>query len=287
MTLCRWLFALAPVLVLSGCVYPVQSPSPPTTNPASSVPLVQSSAVSSETLAALEQLTELKEELKKLRNAVEEIQFHTDNATRRQQNLFQDMDRRLLSLERAQRLVSLPPAVPPANGNVGALPGVTPGGTGAVEVVVGSAGATETPAISTPDAAEEKTVSVEEQEAYDQAFDLLKKSKYQNAISQFRQMAEDWPDSQLADDAYYWMSEALYVNRELEAALSGFRIVAIRYPDSQRVPEALLKIGYIQYDIGAYEDAAEVFRDLLARFPGHQVSVSAQTRLRRIEQTIQ
>ena len=49
----------------------------------------------------------------------------------------------------------------------------------------------------------------------------------------------------------------------------------------------MLRTGYIQYDIGAYAEAAEIFRDLLERFPGHQVAVAAQTRLRRIEQTIQ
>ena len=318
MTLYRWLFTLALVLVLSGCVpYPLQPPQSPGTNPAASGG--QWSAANTGTLDALEQLTILKEELKKLRNAVEEIQFTTENATRRQHNLFQDMDRRLLGLERAQRMLSLPSSAP-ADGSVGALPGtfpdalpgtlpgVTPGGvdgaidgvtditgvsgitgTADVAIVAGSTAATETPIPALPGGAEEQieTVSVPEQEAYNKAYDLLTKSKYQDAINQFRQMAETWPDSQLADDAYYWMSEALYVNREFEAALSGFRTVVTRYPDSQRVPEALLKIGTIRYDIGAYTEAAEIFRDILTRFPGHQVSVSAQTRLRRIEQTIQ
>ena len=36
-----------------------------------------------------------------------------------------------------------------------------------------------------------------------------------------------------------------------------------------------------------YEQAAQTFQDILARFPGHQVTVAAETRLRRIQQTIQ
>lgn len=82
-------------------------------------------------------------------------------------------------------------------------------------------------------------------------------------------------------------SEAYYVNREFEAALNGFRQLVEGYPDSSRLPEAMLKIGYIQYDIGAYDEAASTFQDILSRFPGHQVTVSAETRLRRIQQTIQ
>ena len=116
---------------------------------------------------------------------------------------------------------------------------------------------------------------------------MLKQSRYQDAVEQFQAMVNTWPDSPLADDALYWMAEANYVNREFEAALNGFRAVVERYPDSARLPEAMLKVGYIQYDIGAYDQAATTFRDILARFPGHQVTVSAETRLRRIEQTIQ
>ena len=131
------------------------------------------------------------------------------------------------------------------------------------------------------------TVSLEEQNEYDQAFELLKQSRYQDFILAVQQFVTTWPTSQLADDAWYWLAEAHYVNREFEHALNGFRTVVASYPDSQRVPEALLKTGYIQYDIGAYDEAAEIFRDILVRFPGHNVTISAQTRLRRIENTIQ
>ena len=131
------------------------------------------------------------------------------------------------------------------------------------------------------------SVSLNEQQAYESAFELLKQSRYQDAITEFDALVNTWPRSELADDALYWMSEANYVNREFEAALNGFRRIVEGYPESSRLPEAMLKVGYIQYDIGAYDQAAQTFQDILARFPGHQVTVSAETRLRRIQQTIQ
>ena len=113
------------------------------------------------------------------------------------------------------------------------------------------------------------------------------RANIKDAINQFQSLVNTWPNSQLADDAMYWISEANYVNREFEVALNGFRTLVQNYPDSSRLPEAMLKVGYIQYDIGAYDQAAETFQDILTRFPGHQVTVSAETRLRRIQQTIQ
>ena len=297
---------LSTVLLLTGCgsvqtqqapVEVAQAPQPPQNQ---------------EVLKALAQLDEIKQELKLLRNTVEELQFETENSKRRQQDLFQDLDRRLVDLERNQRVLS-PSAdggevqIDPVTGEVIAADGSTqtqqPDGSAgnvgsATQVVVESGQNTtgsdttavdssQTTAVVVSAPATNGSVTLDEQNAYEQAFDLLKQSRYEDAILGFQTLVDTWPTSQLADDAYYWMSEARYVNREFEHALSGFRTVVSRYPDSQRVPEALLKIGYIQYDIGAYEDAAETFRDILARFPGHQVTVSAQTRLRRIEQTIQ
>ena len=300
----RWLFALPPLLVLGGCAPLTYVPSPNTLG-SSAV----SGAANGGALNALAQLTELKEELKKLRNSVEELEFDTENTKRRQQNENQDLDRRLLSIERAIRLL-LPPTGGIIDGSFGTIPGLTfdptlgtvdgdtingeAAGDADVAGVEGAAG-TETdttPAIVPSGDGTEPTgeptgaVSVPEQQAYQAAFNLLKQSKYQDAIDGFQQLVDAAPEGQLADDAYYWMSEARYVNREFEAALTGFRTVTTRYPNSPRVPEALLKTGYIQYDIGAYAEAAEIFRALLERFPGHQVAVSAQTRLRRIEQII-
>ena len=295
-----WLLILPPLLVLGGCAPPIYGPSQNT--PGSST---VRGAGNGGALNALAQLTELKEELKKLRNSVEELEFDTENTRRRQQNENQDLDRRLLSLERAIRLL-LPPQVGGVfDGGLGAIPGLIPGlipgtpGTldddaetagGADVAVAGTRSETDTtPAIIPSGDGAEPTgsVSVPEQQAYEAAFNLLKQSKYQDAIDGFQKFVDASPQSQLTDDAYYWMSEARYVNREFETALAGFRTVTTRYPDSPKVPEALLRTGYIQYDIGAYAEAAEIFRDLLERFPGHQVAVAAQTRLRRIEQTIQ
>ena len=296
---------LAPSLLLGGCSSaPIQQAPVEVVQPQQPPP-------NQEVLKALDQLDEIEQELKLLRNTVEELQFETENSKRRQQDLFQDLDRRLVDLERNQRVLSPSaegaPEIDPETGEPVVVAGVSEtqqatGSTGdsgsANQVVVvangesaaetdttgASSGAT-TPPVVAP--VTNGTVTLDEQNAYEQAFEMLKQSRYEDAILGFQTLVDTWPNSQLADDAYYWMSEARYVNREFEDALIGFRTVVSRYPDSQRVPEALLKIGYIQYDIGAYEDAAETFRDILARFPGHQVTVSAQTRLRRIEQTIQ
>lgn len=308
--------ALAVAAGVAGCVPPAPpatveqaTPQPAATPAAAVTPAPPPAAASPETLRALEQLTELKEELKKLLNAVEEIQFDRDRESAAQEtarwqreNLFQDLDRRLLKLERDMRLLPLPgaagaavaaPAGPAADpGLTVVTPVLDPllSGLGDSAIALGAPSATaalaDAPAAGVDDAAAEAdadaaTVSVQEQQAYDLAFGFLKQSRYDDAIEGFQALADTWPDGQLADDAVYWKSEAQYVNREYEAALEGFTAVVTRYPDSSRLPEALLKTATIQHEIGAYPEAEKAFRDILERFPDHQVGTMARLRLGR------
>ncbi len=304
------------LLALAGC-----APPPPAVSVTDSVPAVntpqeiaQPAAPNQQLSGILSQLADMREEMKQIRNSVEELQFESDNNKRRRRDLYEDVDRRLLEIERNQRAIDSRiemAIVAQGTANTGT---VTDGSeeeewgmvnlktsTGVAEEpaapVAGGSGSQATdksPADTAPPQAGQssaadrpETVSLDEQNAYDDALELLKQSRYQDFIVAARRFITTWPDSQLADDVWYWLAEAHYVNREFENALAGFETVVTRYADSERMPEALLKTGYVQYDIGAYDEAAGIFRDVLMRFPEHNVAVPARTRLQRIENTIQ
>ena len=126
-------------------------------------------------------------------------------------------------------------------------------------------------------------VTLSVQDAYDEAFALLKRSLYADAIVAFEAFVRNYPANDLTDDAYYWMAEARYVTREFSPALAGFQTVTANFTGSQRVPASYLKIGYIQYETGAYAEARETLSFILKSFPTHRVSVSAETRLKKMD----
>ncbi len=304
----RVLFISAPLFGLTGLLpsvsaqtivdqtNAVETPSPAQTQ--------QPPSTTYELLHILNQLNEIEAELKLLRNSVEEMEFENQSAQRRQSDLFLDIDRRLTELESIPITDLQSAASLQGNQNVDVEAGfesgasqvlVIPDGTMTSSGEADANGLDQAGAATPGEQAQNadgqldgtNVVSVQEQDLYDRAIEQLKQGLYEEAIKGFQQFAETWPMSQLADNAYFWMSEALYLNREYEQALAGFKVIAENYLDSDRLPDAMLKIGYVYYDVGEYTNAANAFRSVLERFPNHQVSVSAQTRLRRIEQSIQ
>ena len=272
-------------LLLVGCAS--NTPSPPVTqaDPAqadSTQANASNNPAANNPLAVLDELSDVENELKRLRNLVEKLQFDLETSSVRRQSLMHDMERRLLALERARA------AAPNAqssgaqvnadvNTNANVNANANAGANSVDENVIAQAG----------------TVSVQEQQAYDRAKKILQDNKernadkYQDAINAFGRFVEQWPQSQLADDALYWAAESRYANHQFADALAGFRAVLADYPNSQLAPEALLKVGYTQYSMRRYDAAARIFRDILQRYPAHRVATSAKIRLRRIEQNIQ
>jgi tol-pal system protein YbgF len=92
---------------------------------------------------------------------------------------------------------------------------------------------------------------------YQVAFELLKEERYDLAAAAFRQFLVAFPNSELADNAQYWLAESYYATDKFEQALRDFEIVINDYPRSRKVPDALLKMGYCNYSLKQW-DAARV-----------------------------
>jgi tol-pal system protein YbgF len=209
--------------------------------------------VSNQSLMSLSQRIDVLEaQLRELRGNVEELQNSNEALRKQQRDLYADLDRRIKALEVALRggaPVGASGAMPPPPG-----PG---GGAGQ------SAGA-------------------DDQGAYNRAFDALKGSDYNGAITQFRDFLRVYPHSALADNAQYWLGESYYVTRDYDDAITAFRAVGEQYPQSRKAPDALLKIGYAQYELKHMADARSTLNQVVQRYPGAEAAKLAADRLTKI-----
>lgn len=119
---------------------------------------------------------------------------------------------------------------------------------------------------------------------YQAAFELLKEQRYEPAASAFQQFLVAFPDSELADNAQYWLAESHYVTQKFDQALSEFKIVIDKFPTSRKLPDALLKMGYCSYELKSWDAARASLALVQAEYPETTAARLAGQRLQRMEE---
>ena len=135
--------------------------------------------------------------------------------------------------------------------------------------------------LATPGQAEPRSLG--EKAAYDAAFDLFRRSRTLDSTYAFVVFLRRYPQSPLADDAWYWLGQSRYIMGEFNDALAAMSTVLQYFPKSPRLPSARLKVGYIYYELGDDAKAHQVLNVLLQDFPGHPVTVLAETHLKKMD----
>ena len=119
---------------------------------------------------------------------------------------------------------------------------------------------------------------------YQAAFELLKAQRYEAASTAFQQFLVAFPESELADNAQYWLAESYYVTQKFSDALAAFEVVTNDYPRSRKLPDALLKIGYCNYELKNWVAARTALSGVRADFPESTAARLAQQRLERMQE---
>jgi len=212
-----------------------------------------------------------------------EVQMHKlDEIRKRQRELYIDIDRRLLQLERKQTgraPVAVGKSNPPtsartaagnaAHVNHGTVAGGKP--TGGRRTAVAAKAVVGEP--------EQET----EQEAYQKAFNLLRELRYNKAGLAFRSFIEKYPEGRYAHIAQYWLAEASYAQRDFRTAIADYQKLIDDYAGSPKRAEAMLKIGYSYYELKDYPKAQAVLEQLLAAYPSTTEAGQAQNLLQKIK----
>lgn len=122
-------------------------------------------------------------------------------------------------------------------------------------------------------------VEEEVQALYDQGYSLYHQGRYLDAEATFQRFLQSHPDTELTDNAQYWIGEARYARRDYPGALAAFRETAARFPEGNKVPDALLKAGQCLEALGDVGGARESYREVVRRFPATGAAAAAQERL--------
>ncbi len=222
----------------------------------------------------LDVLEQLKLEVSELRGKIE-IQTHTlEQLQIKQRDLYTDADSRLQKLETAKASTKTDDAIV-----INSETNVTE------DEVVDTENTEQNQPETVAEVREAMSVDPVKAEAeYQHAFKLLKESQYDRALSAFKQYLKDYPGSDFADNAQYWLGETRYVMQQYDKAISEYQALLNSYPESQKISHAMLKIGYSYAELGNAGDAEKMLNKVKIRYPGTTAARLAEERLRKLQQ---
>lgn len=126
-------------------------------------------------------------------------------------------------------------------------------------------------------------VDAEPRQLYDQAYLDLSRGSYDLAKTGFDEYLKRYPDTELADNALYWLGEVEYGQHNYKIALEKFQQVEVQYPKGNKVAAALLKMGLCQIQLRQKISARETFRKLVDKYPSTPEAAQAKERLKSLK----
>ena len=231
-------------------------------------------------------IEDTKREIAKVRGDVEEVRYRLDRLAKErvgsgpQLKILED---RIEALERQFRPHEEPPTPPPSvTSEPPPLPRpVEPPAGRTVESPPALPTSPAPPGRTAAIPTEEPRLSKEPQEAQDEyklALRALNDQQYDKAIQQFRNFQRKYPNSDMADDAQYWIGESYFNQKDYNRAILEFNDV-LKYRRGDKVPAALLRQAQAFLEIGDRTDARLILQKLVNDHPNSEQAKEARDRL--------
>jgi len=119
-------------------------------------------------------------------------------------------------------------------------------------------------------------------QTYQAAYRDYQRGNYDLAIAGFRDFIVRNPNSDLADNAAYWIGESLFSQKKYREAIEQFDTVVTRYPQSDKVAGALLKKGYSYISLGERAQGVVQLQYVIHEHPNTQEAALARQRLKQL-----
>jgi tol-pal system protein YbgF len=119
-------------------------------------------------------------------------------------------------------------------------------------------------------------------EIYTAAFRDYQKGNFDLAIEGFRDFLAGNANSELADNASYWIGESLFSQKKYREAIQQFDTVVNKFPRSDKVPGSLLKKGYAYISLNEKAQGIVQLQYVLHEHPKSQEAGLARQKLKQL-----
>ena len=120
-------------------------------------------------------------------------------------------------------------------------------------------------------------------EIYKDAFETYQKGDIEGARRKFETFLKQYPNTDLSDNAQFWIGETYFVKKDYERAVLEYEKVTAKYPEGDKVPAAMFKQALAFLELGDKANARNIFRRVIERYPQSDQADLAKKRLETIK----
>ena len=121
-------------------------------------------------------------------------------------------------------------------------------------------------------------VKTDKESLYAAAYELFKQTRYDKAREGFENFLKLYPNSELSDNAQFWVGECHYFEKNYEKAIVEYDKVTKNFPEGNKAPYALLKQGLSFMKIGDNASAKLLLQQVVKDYPN-----TSQARIARVK----
>jgi len=126
-------------------------------------------------------------------------------------------------------------------------------------------------------------VSTRTGDLYRDAYETYQRGDYEGARRKFEAFLKQYPNTELSDNAQFWIGETYYARKDYEKAILEYEKAIAKYPEGDKISAALLKQALAFLELGDKTNGRNLLRRVIDRYPQSEQAEVAKKRLETIK----
>jgi tol-pal system protein YbgF len=119
---------------------------------------------------------------------------------------------------------------------------------------------------------------------YERLLAFFRDGDFEGARQGFAGFLDEFPNSNLAPNARFWLGEAYFGKKDFQKAIDAYDKVEVDYPSSEKVPSAILKKGYAYLAMRDKRRASSAFKQIVTLYPKSVEAGKASDKLTQLKE---
>jgi tol-pal system protein YbgF len=120
---------------------------------------------------------------------------------------------------------------------------------------------------------------------YERLLGFFKEGNLEESRQGFSAFLAQYPNSDLAPNARYWLGESHYGKKDYKQAIDSYDRVELDYPQSEKVPAAILKKGFAYLALKDKKRASSAFKQVVTLYPKSPEAGKAYDKLNQLKES--